>query len=166
MRQFSESALRLTLAVSKAAPNSAFGKICILNVVMKDEVRFTQRSFPALSETSARLSCPESPLLVRKRGNLTFKPMQSLKAAFANITAFKVARRPASKLPLVHKRFADSNGGFRSDRFSETKRHNCALFRLRWSEASRPSWPFNHFRGSRQIGRSREVDNKTELTGT
>ena len=72
MRQFSESALRLTLAVSKAAPNSAFGKICILNVVMKDEVRFTQRSFPALSETSASGSCPESPLLSHIVGKRSF----------------------------------------------------------------------------------------------
>ena len=40
---------------------------------------------------AAMLSGAESPLLVRKRGNLTFKPMQSLKAAFANKRAVEGA---------------------------------------------------------------------------
>ena len=71
MRQFSESALRLTLAVSKAASNSVFGNLCILNVVMKDEVRFTKRSFQALSDTSARLSYPKRPLLLHIVGKLS-----------------------------------------------------------------------------------------------
>ena len=54
-----------------------------------------------------------------------------LEAGSATIAVIKVARWPASKLPLVHKRFADSSGGFRSDRFPETRGHNYALFRLR-----------------------------------